>query len=103
MGQLDTNDNNTIHPPAFFLTFDNTSARQPHHKFDPECFLDPKTSWKHLDLKTKEASIAKMDGLCRRSDVHCEGGNLAEWRVYNLHRTSTKVKPKEQDTSTTGI
>lgn len=36
-----------------------------------------------------------MEELCRKSGVHCEGGNLAEWRVYNLHPASSKVKPKQ--------
>ena len=38
-----------------------------------------------------------MKEQCKKDNVKCEESNLAEWRVYNLHRSSMKsIEKKKQ-------
>lgn len=63
---------------------------------DPQSFLDPNVAATRLDPEKWKNAVTKMKKLCEESGV--DVGNFAEWRVWTLHRTSMKRKPKQPDT-----
>ena len=61
------------------------------HLYKFQIALDFRTSWSRLEMSKKEEGILKMTSQCKKNNVYLEGLNLAEWRVYNLHRTTIKT------------
>lgn len=66
------------------------------HLYKFQIALDFKTSWSKLEKNKKEEAISKMTSQCKKSNLYLEGLNLAEWRVYNLHRSTMKTAGGKQ-------
>ncbi|MCJ1353775.1 MAG: hypothetical protein MMC33_003762 [Icmadophila ericetorum] len=76
--------------------FEHNSA----HIYKFQISLDPKLSWNALDQFEKEMAISKMNRQCKEDNLEFGDLNLAEWRVYNLHRSSMKTKENKRATVT---
>lgn len=56
-----------------------------------------------MNINEREEGILKMTSQCKKNNVYAEGLNLAEWRVYNLHRSTMKTGGGKQTNKGIGI